>query len=174
MCAMIGASRILHALALDHLFGKAHPFFFFFKYFFYTSYGINYETLMVFLKGLPLAPAAITSASGNPWVAVLFTWGLTQVSSCSPQVRVFEIGTGWLTCSLWLVAVRGVCRGAQCDSRFGDCFLLTCLRCSWLGLFGAWVGISSKFQVMSTDCILKDGCSLWIKKKWSQWTNALN
>uniref|UniRef100_A0A3Q0QR83 Solute carrier family 12 member 9 n=1 Tax=Amphilophus citrinellus TaxID=61819 RepID=A0A3Q0QR83_AMPCI len=47
MCAMIGASRILHALALDHLF-------------------------------LPLAPAAITSASGNPWVAVLFTWGLTQ------------------------------------------------------------------------------------------------
>lgn len=48
MCAMIGASRILHALALDHLFG------------------------------LPLAPAAITSASGNPWVAVLFTWGLTQ------------------------------------------------------------------------------------------------
>lgn len=147
---------------------------FFFKYFFYTSYGINYETLMVFLKGLPLAPAAITSASGNPWVAVLFTWGLTQVSSCSPQVRVFEIGTGWLTCSLWLVAVRGVCRGAQCDSRFGDCFLLTCLRCSWLGLFGAWVGISSKFQVMSTDCILKDGCSLWVKKKWSQWTNALN
>lgn len=92
MCAMIGASRILHALALDHLFGKAHPFFF--KIFFYTSYGINYETLMVFLKGLPLAPAAITSASGNPWVAVLFTWGLTQVSSCSPQVPVFEIGTG--------------------------------------------------------------------------------
>lgn len=120
---------------------------------------------MVFLKGLPLAPAAITSASGNPWVAVLFTWGLTQVSSCSPQVPVFEIGTGWLTCSLWLVAVRGVCRGAQCDSRFGDCFLLTCLRCSWLGLFGTWVGISSKFQVMSTDCILKDGCSLWVKKK---------
>lgn len=91
MCAMIGASRILHALALDHLFGKAHPFF---KIFFYTSYGINYETLMVFLKGFPLAPAAITSASGNPWVAVLFTWGLTQVSSCSPQVPVFEIGTG--------------------------------------------------------------------------------
>uniref|UniRef100_A0A4W6BTN8 Solute carrier family 12 member 9 n=1 Tax=Lates calcarifer TaxID=8187 RepID=A0A4W6BTN8_LATCA len=48
MCAMIGASRILHALALDHLFG------------------------------LPLAPAAITSSSGNPWVAVLYTWGLAQ------------------------------------------------------------------------------------------------
>ncbi|XP_075343960.1 solute carrier family 12 member 9 isoform X2 [Odontesthes bonariensis] len=48
MCAMIGASRILHALALDHLFG------------------------------LPLAPAAITSRSGNPWVSVLYTWGLAQ------------------------------------------------------------------------------------------------
>uniref|UniRef100_A0A665UNN2 Solute carrier family 12 member 9 n=1 Tax=Echeneis naucrates TaxID=173247 RepID=A0A665UNN2_ECHNA len=48
MCAMIGASRILHALALDQLFG------------------------------LPLAPAAITSSSGNPWVAVLYTWGLAQ------------------------------------------------------------------------------------------------
>ncbi|KAM3600874.1 uncharacterized protein V6R79_003964 [Siganus canaliculatus] len=48
MCAMIGASRILHALALDHLFG------------------------------LPLAPAAIKSSSGNPWVAVLFTWALAQ------------------------------------------------------------------------------------------------
>ncbi|XP_004076517.1 solute carrier family 12 member 9-like [Oryzias latipes] len=48
MCAMIGASRILHALALDQLFG------------------------------LPLAPAAVTSSSGNPWVAVLYTWGLAQ------------------------------------------------------------------------------------------------
>ncbi|XP_072302433.1 solute carrier family 12 member 9 [Eucyclogobius newberryi] len=48
MCAMIGASRILHALALDHLFG------------------------------LPLAPAAVTSSSGNPWVAVLYTWALAQ------------------------------------------------------------------------------------------------
>ncbi|KAM4726290.1 solute carrier family 12 member 9 isoform 2-T2 [Anableps anableps] len=48
MCAMIGASRILHALALDHLFG------------------------------LPLAPATVTSNSGNPWVAVLYTWGLAQ------------------------------------------------------------------------------------------------
>lgn len=33
------------------------------------------------LTGLPLAPAAITSSSGNPWVAVLYTWGLAQVSS---------------------------------------------------------------------------------------------
>ncbi|XP_035480779.1 solute carrier family 12 member 9 isoform X2 [Scophthalmus maximus] len=48
MCSMIGASRILHALALDHLFG------------------------------LPLVPAAVTSSSGNPWVAVLYTWGLAQ------------------------------------------------------------------------------------------------
>ncbi|XP_038861461.1 solute carrier family 12 member 9-like isoform X2 [Salvelinus namaycush] len=48
MCSLIGASRILHALALDQLFG------------------------------FPLAPAAITSSSGNPWVAVLYTWGLAQ------------------------------------------------------------------------------------------------
>uniref|UniRef100_A0A673ZUV6 Solute carrier family 12 member 9 n=1 Tax=Salmo trutta TaxID=8032 RepID=A0A673ZUV6_SALTR len=48
MCSLIGASRILHALALDQLFG------------------------------FPLAPAAITSRSGNPWVAVLYTWGLAQ------------------------------------------------------------------------------------------------
>ncbi|XP_071391006.1 solute carrier family 12 member 9 [Centroberyx affinis] len=48
MSSMIGASRILHALALDQLFG------------------------------LPLAPAAIKSNSGNPWVAVVYTWGLAQ------------------------------------------------------------------------------------------------
>uniref|UniRef100_A0A3P8XPT8 Solute carrier family 12 member 9 n=1 Tax=Esox lucius TaxID=8010 RepID=A0A3P8XPT8_ESOLU len=48
MCSLIGASRILHALALDQLFG------------------------------FPLAPAAIKSKSGNPWVAVLYTWGLAQ------------------------------------------------------------------------------------------------
>ncbi|KAG7484854.1 hypothetical protein MATL_G00053730 [Megalops atlanticus] len=48
MCALIGASRILHALALDQLFG------------------------------LPLAPAAITSKSGNPWVSVVYTWALVQ------------------------------------------------------------------------------------------------
>ncbi|XP_029925227.1 solute carrier family 12 member 9 [Myripristis murdjan] len=48
MSSMIGASRILHALAKDQLFG------------------------------LPLAPAAVKSRSGNPWVAVLYTWGLTQ------------------------------------------------------------------------------------------------
>uniref|UniRef100_A0A8C6SE30 Solute carrier family 12 member 9 n=1 Tax=Neogobius melanostomus TaxID=47308 RepID=A0A8C6SE30_9GOBI len=49
MCAMIGASRILHALAVDHVFG------------------------------LPLVPAAVKSNSGNPWVAVLYTWALAQV-----------------------------------------------------------------------------------------------
>ncbi|KAJ3588777.1 hypothetical protein NHX12_009631 [Muraenolepis orangiensis] len=48
MSSMIGASRILHALAVDQLFG------------------------------LPLAPAAIKSSSGNPWVAVLYTWALAQ------------------------------------------------------------------------------------------------
>ncbi|XP_076024377.1 solute carrier family 12 member 9 isoform X2 [Genypterus blacodes] len=48
MCSMIGASRILHALAVDELFG------------------------------LPLAPAAMKSSSGNPWMAVLYTWLLAQ------------------------------------------------------------------------------------------------
>ncbi|XP_068186946.1 solute carrier family 12 member 9-like [Antennarius striatus] len=68
MCAMIGASRILHALALDDLFG------------------------------LPLAPATITSKSGNPWVAVLYTWGLAQcvvfagqLNSIASLVTVFYL-----------------------------------------------------------------------------------
>ncbi|XP_028322701.1 solute carrier family 12 member 9 isoform X2 [Gouania willdenowi] len=68
MCAMIGASRILYALALDHLFG------------------------------LPLAPAAVTSKSGNPWVAVLYTWGLAQcvvfagqLNSVAALVTVFYL-----------------------------------------------------------------------------------
>ncbi|XP_065123168.1 solute carrier family 12 member 9 isoform X1 [Paramisgurnus dabryanus] len=58
MCSMIGASRILHALALDQLFG------------------------------LPLAPAAITSSSGNPWVSVLYTWGLVQCTLFAGQLNV--------------------------------------------------------------------------------------
>uniref|UniRef100_A0A672JUX1 Solute carrier family 12 member 9 n=1 Tax=Salarias fasciatus TaxID=181472 RepID=A0A672JUX1_SALFA len=68
MCAMIGASRILHALAVDHLFG------------------------------LPLAPAAVTSKSGNPWVSVLYTWGLAQcvvfagqLNSVASLVTVFYL-----------------------------------------------------------------------------------
>ncbi|XP_062392359.1 solute carrier family 12 member 9 [Sardina pilchardus] len=58
MCALIGASRILHALALDKLFG------------------------------LPLAPAAITSSSGNPWMAVLYTWGLVQCTVFAAELNV--------------------------------------------------------------------------------------
>ncbi|XP_066514907.1 solute carrier family 12 member 9 [Hoplias malabaricus] len=58
MCSMIGASRILHALAIDKLFG------------------------------LPLAPAAVTSRSGNPWVAVLFTWILVQCTVFAGQLNV--------------------------------------------------------------------------------------
>ncbi|KAK1882449.1 Solute carrier family 12 member 9 [Dissostichus eleginoides] len=61
MCSMIGASRILHALALDQLFG------------------------------LPLAPATITSSSGNPWVAVLYTWGLAQLNAVASLVTVFYL-----------------------------------------------------------------------------------
>uniref|UniRef100_A0A8C0XX01 Solute carrier family 12 member 9 n=2 Tax=Cyprinus carpio TaxID=7962 RepID=A0A8C0XX01_CYPCA len=58
MCSMIGASRILHALALDQLFG------------------------------LPLAPATVTSSSGNPWVSVLYTWALVQCTLFAGQLNV--------------------------------------------------------------------------------------
>nr|XP_033780052.1 solute carrier family 12 member 9 [Geotrypetes seraphini] len=49
MSTLIGASRILHALAKDDLFGFV------------------------------LAPAKMISKGGNPWVAVLYTWGLVQL-----------------------------------------------------------------------------------------------
>ncbi|KPP64340.1 solute carrier family 12 member 9-like [Scleropages formosus] len=68
MSSMIGASRILHALALDQLFG------------------------------LPLSPAAITSKSGNPWVSVVYTWALVQcvvfagqLNSVTSLVTVFYL-----------------------------------------------------------------------------------
>lgn len=79
MCTMIGASRILHALAVDRLFGEA--FIQYISVFFSTR--SCYFRDFCFLSGLPLAPAAITSASGNPWVAVLYTWGLAQVSGAA-------------------------------------------------------------------------------------------
>lgn len=113
-----------------------------------------------FLTGLPLAPAAITSSSGNPWVAVLYTWGLAQVSTVSVGVRscIFRITTCVLSCGLWCacVSVRCVCRPAQCCSKLGDCFLLACLRCGWPGLFGSWVGVGSKFQVIEGSSLLKE------------------
>ncbi|KAM3834894.1 solute carrier family 12 member 9-like [Vipera latastei] len=49
MSNLIGASRILYALAKDDLFGKV------------------------------LGPAKQTSAGGNPWVAVIFSWILVQL-----------------------------------------------------------------------------------------------
>ncbi|XP_059829854.1 solute carrier family 12 member 9 isoform X2 [Hypanus sabinus] len=49
MSTLIGASRILHALARDDLFG------------------------------ILLSPAKRTSKTGNPWMAVLYTWFLVQV-----------------------------------------------------------------------------------------------
>uniref|UniRef100_A0A8C4RT78 Solute carrier family 12 member 9 n=1 Tax=Erpetoichthys calabaricus TaxID=27687 RepID=A0A8C4RT78_ERPCA len=49
MSNLIGASRILYALARDDLFGKV------------------------------LSPATKTSSSGNPWVAVLISWFLVQL-----------------------------------------------------------------------------------------------
>ncbi|XP_059753460.1 solute carrier family 12 member 9 [Balaenoptera ricei] len=49
MSSLIGASRILHALAQDNLFGVI------------------------------LAPAKVVSQGGNPWGAVLYSWGLVQL-----------------------------------------------------------------------------------------------
>nr|XP_045000251.1 solute carrier family 12 member 9 isoform X2 [Jaculus jaculus] len=49
MSSLIGASRILHALAQDDLFGMI------------------------------LAPAKVVSGGGNPWGAVLYSWGLVQL-----------------------------------------------------------------------------------------------
>ncbi|XP_075062275.1 solute carrier family 12 member 9 isoform X2 [Mixophyes fleayi] len=49
MSTLIGASRILHALAKDDLFG------------------------------LLLAPAKLVSKGGNPWGAVVYTWALVQI-----------------------------------------------------------------------------------------------
>ncbi|XP_045318181.1 solute carrier family 12 member 9 isoform X2 [Leopardus geoffroyi] len=49
MSSLIGASRILHALAQDDLFGVI------------------------------LAPAKVVSRTGNPWGAVLYSWGLVQL-----------------------------------------------------------------------------------------------
>lgn len=71
----------------------------------------------VFLTGLPLAPAAIKSSSGNPWVAVLYTWGLAQVSKVSAafsQSFIFRITTKNLNLKFWCVCVSvcGVCRPA--------------------------------------------------------------
>ncbi|XP_057603695.1 solute carrier family 12 member 9 isoform X4 [Hippopotamus amphibius kiboko] len=49
MSSLIGASRILHALAQDDLFGVI------------------------------LAPAKVVSRGGNPWGAVIYSWGLAQL-----------------------------------------------------------------------------------------------
>ncbi|XP_061493515.1 solute carrier family 12 member 9-like isoform X2 [Rhineura floridana] len=58
MSNLIGASRILYALAKDDLFGKA------------------------------LSPAKQTSRGGNPWVAVIFSWVLVQLVLFSGKLNI--------------------------------------------------------------------------------------
>lgn len=102
-------------------------------------------------QGLPLAPAAITSRSGNPWVAVLYTWGLAQVGAPSAVsfcanlclTVVLNCGGGAVC-----VSVCGVCRTAQCYRKPGDCVLPASLRCRGSGLSGSRVGVGTKFQVV--------------------------
>lgn len=145
MCAMIGASRILHALAVDQLFGEALTD----SYRRASVHEFVLLDIFLFLAGLPLAPAAITSSSGNPWVAVLYTWGLAQVAHSLQWSLVYNFCLTGLDCGGCgiCVSVCGVCGAAQRHRKPGDCFLLASLRCSRSSLFGSRVGVSSKFQV---------------------------
>lgn len=61
---------------------------------------------------MPLAPAAITSASGNPWVAVLYTWGLAQVSGaaavfCCVSFDIYKTPEPWCVCVFQCVVFAG-------------------------------------------------------------------
>lgn len=47
-------------------------------------------------SGLPLAPAAVKSRSGNPWVSVLYTWALVQVSLCICGIYYVQVNTGFI------------------------------------------------------------------------------
>ncbi|XP_036680762.1 solute carrier family 12 member 9 isoform X2 [Balaenoptera musculus] len=66
MSSLIGASRILHALAQDNLFGVI------------------------------LAPAKVVSQGGNPWGAVLYSWGLVQVSFPLQAALTLTVSPPWL------------------------------------------------------------------------------
>jgi potassium/chloride transporter 9 len=82
MSSLIGASRILHALAQDDLFGV-------FPSVSMPALGmpswvclvLTWPRLTYFVfTGVILAPAKVVSGGGNPWGAVLYSWGLVQVS----------------------------------------------------------------------------------------------
>ncbi|XP_031521400.1 solute carrier family 12 member 9 isoform X3 [Papio anubis] len=86
MSSLIGASRILHALARDDLFGVI------------------------------LAPAKVVSRGGNPWAAVLYSWGLVQPHLQPVLLAHLPAGGGLLPahdvphqpwCGRWLPAPHG-------------------------------------------------------------------
>lgn len=89
-------------------------------------------------------------------MAVLYTWGLAQVSALSAVSfgAHFGLVLSVLNCGGCAVclSVCGVRRTAQCYRKPGDCVLLAGLRRRGSGLFGPRVGVGTKFQVVESQC----------------------
>lgn len=148
MCSMIGASRILHALALDHLFGQAWGF--------YTS---QQRLLCVlshfflrdfcFSHRFTVSPRChhIELGESVDGSALHLGSGAGERSFCSVQ-SIFSTSITWCHNLCVCVTVCGVCRPAQCCSKFGDGFLFARLCCRRSGVFGSRVGVSTEFQVI--------------------------
>eukprot|EP00069_Balaena_mysticetus_P002829 bmy_16125T0 len=160
MSSLIGASRILHALAQDNLFGVI------------------------------LAPAKVVSQGGNPWGAVLYSWGLVQVSFplqaaltltvCPPWLHSRDqegLDAHWETClkrqdvlawdrerGAWMNAQPlGPCAAGapgwegEHAGRCGHCLLLGGLCCRGPVLPEPRVGLGPQLPVSEGDaCVLRE------------------